>query len=210
MFSAKDRNGAVKPAVPTHISGMPSHALEWLWQHFKDERQLRVLDCGRVRQATLDQLFRRGAKVHVADLVTPLLEPEPELWDQSEKQPKFVVAKFMEQLPPVAPGSISLILCWHLLDLAPREALPPLVERLCAYLGQGGVLFCLLREPYLSVGAEATWWLDGLTSLGVANDGKGTFRYQSVSNREMERLVPSGAIKTFLTRSGRREVLAFR
>jgi hypothetical protein len=29
-----------------------------------------------------------------------------------------------------------------------------------------------------------------------------------LTNREMERLLPSGSVKTFLTRSGRREILA--
>ncbi|HZP02914.1 MAG TPA: hypothetical protein VFD30_21880 [Terriglobia bacterium] len=210
MFSTKDKTGAAKTVAATHSSGMVSHALEWLWQHFQDEKNLRVLDCGRVRQTTLDHLFRRDAKVHVADLVTPLLESDPTLWDHGGKQPKFLVDKFLEQFPPIAPGSISFALCWHLLDLTPREALSPLVERLCSYLRQGGMLFCLLREPYLSVGSEATWWLEGPTTLGVANEARGTFRNQAVSNREMERLVPSGTIKTFLTRSGRREVLAFR
>lgn len=210
MFSAKEKTGTAKPPAATHPPGTVSHALEWLWQHFREEKYPRVMDCGSVRQSTLNLLLRRGAKVHVADLASPLLEPNTSLWDRSGKQPKFLVGQFLAQLPPIPPGSLSFVLCWHLLDLVPREGLAPFVERLCSFLGQDGVLFCLLREPSLTVGAEATWWLEGLTSLGMANESKGTFSNHPVTNREMERLVPSGTIKTFLTRSGRREVLAFR
>jgi len=59
-------------------------------------------------------------------------------------------------------------------------------------------------------GADWVWWLDGLTRLH-RDDGRGVpFSYAPITNREMERLIPGGRAKTFLTRSGLREVLAIK
>lgn len=84
------------------------------------------------------------------------------------------------------------------------------MDRLFSYLRPGGVLFAILREPYLAAGADATWWLENLTTLAMEREGNKPFPYPTVTNREMERLVPSGNVKTFLTRAGRREVLGIR
>ena len=210
MFLTKDKTDTAKTGAAPRNSATSSPALEWLWQHFRDVTNPRVLDCGSSQKSTLDILLRRGAKVYVADLVSPLVEPDPAFWDRSGKQPKFLVGKFMAQFPAIPPGSLTFVLCWHLLDLLPRESLPSVVERLCSCLEEGGALFCLLRQPDLAVGAETNWWLEGLTSFGASAEVKGAFRNPALTNREMERLVASGTIKTFLTRSGRREVLAFK
>jgi hypothetical protein len=85
-----------------------------------------------------------------------------------------------------------------------------LVDRWFSYLQPGGGLFCLLREPRLETGSDTQWWLESLTSLGSGHDGRRPFPYSAISNREMERLVPEGSVKTFLTRSGRREILAIK
>jgi len=187
-----------------------SPGLEWLWQRFSDVRHPHILDCGSVRQSTVNVLLRRGAKLYVTDLLSPLQRSDPAFWDRRGKQPRFLLEPFLAQLPDIPLTTLSAVLCGHLLDLLPRESLSLLVNRLCSYLQPGGVLFCLLREPYLAAGAAATWWLESLTTLGVAGENRGAFHYAALTNREMERLVPSGAIKTFLTRSGRREVLAFK
>ncbi len=76
------------------------------------------------------------------------------------------------------------------------------------YLQPFGVFFCLLREPSLVRGMQTTWWLDDLTKLGRECGGSAPFAHAAITNREMERLTPVGSVKTFLTRSGVREVLA--
>jgi methyltransferase family protein len=187
-----------------------SRALEWLWAHFRDVRNPRVLDCGPVSQSTLDVLLRRGAKLYVADLVTPAREGAPAFWDRSGKQPLFRLDDFLAQVPSIPPASLSAIFCWHLLDLIPRDSLPKLFERLCSYLEPNGALFCLLREPFLPAGAETAWRLEKLTVLGSSGEGRVAFPYPALTNREMERLAPSCTAKTFLTRFGRREVLAIK
>jgi hypothetical protein len=185
-----------------------SRALEWLWQHLADQSHPQILDCGCVRQATVDVLLRRGSKLYLADLLTPLQRPDPTLWDRSGKQPEFLLEAFLRQLPDIPVGSLSAIFAWHLLDLVPHGSLPALVARLASLLGPGGVLYGFLREPYLTHGAETTWWLESLTTLGNTGEGAAPFPYPTLSNREIERLFPAGSVKTFLTRSGRREVLA--
>ncbi len=187
-----------------------SRALEWMWAHLRDERHPGVFDCGPVSQATLDVLRRRGAKLYVTDLVTPARSGAPEFWDRSRKQPVFRVDEFLAQLPSIAPESLTAVLGWHLLDFLPREALPAVVERLCSCLRPGGALFCLMREPLLSAGAETAWWLEQLLVLGSSREGREPFPYPSVTNREVERLAPACVVKTFLTRSGRREVLVLK
>jgi hypothetical protein len=187
-----------------------SAALEWLWQQLHDVPHPQILDCGPVCQATVDVLLRRGAKLYVTDLVTPAREGNNQFWDRRGKFPVFRLKDFLAQLPEIPEKSLSAIFCWHLLDLLPRDALPGLVDRLFSFLQPGGVLFCLLREPYLPAGAETMWWLESLTTLATGREGSRPFPYPALSNREMERLARFGSVKTFLTRSGRREVLAIR
>jgi hypothetical protein len=184
-----------------------SPALEWLWKYLLDTPHPEILDCGPVFQATVDVFLRRGAKVHVADLVTPLLKGEERFWNRSGKVPVFRVAEFLAQFPAVPPASLTVIFGWHVLDLLPREAHSQVVGRWLSCLQPGGVLFCLLREPYLPKGADTFWWLAGLTSLACAREGSRPFPYPAITNRDTERLAPPGSVKTFLTRTGRREVL---
>jgi hypothetical protein len=189
-------------------SAAESRALEYLWQHLRDVPHPHVLDCGPICQSTADVLLGRGAKLFVADLLTPAQRKDAAFWSLVGKTPVFLIEDFLAQLPLIPPGSLSAVFCWHLLDLLPREALPPLVRRLRSFLHPGGALFCLLREPYLMAGAEIAWCLQSLTALGSGVESRRPFPYPAVTNREMERLVPSGSVKTFLTRAGRREVLA--
>jgi hypothetical protein len=155
-------------------------------------------------------LLRRGAKVYLTDMLTPAWQGDQEIWDRSGKNPVFRRDHFQSQLPKITSNSLSAIFCWHLLDLLPRDALPGIVEHLCSYLQTGGALFCLLREPLLEAGAEANWWLESLLVLGSNGKGHERFAHPPVTNREMERLAPACTLKTFLTRSGRREVIALK
>lgn len=150
----------------------------------------------------------RGAKVHVGDLVTTALKGDARFWDRTGKVPVFRVGEFLAQFPAIPPASLTVILGWHLLDLLPREAHAGVVNRWVSSLQPGGVLFCLLREPYLPKGAETLWWLESLTSLTCMREGSKPFPYPALTNRDMERLARPGSVKTFLTRTGRREVLA--
>jgi hypothetical protein len=185
-----------------------SPALEWIWKFLSDVRHPRILDCGPVANATVDVLLRRGVKIHVADLVTPLLHDEARFWDRRGKVAVFRTGEFLTQFPCISPESVAAIFGWHLLDLLPREAHQPLVERWRSFLAPGGVLFCLLREPRLEKGSEMLWWLESLTTLGSSREGVRPFPCAALTNREMERLAPTASVKTFLTRSGRREVVA--
>jgi hypothetical protein len=185
-----------------------SPALQWLWKYLSDAPNPQILDCGPVFQATVDVLLRRGAKIHVADLVTSTLKGEARLWDRSGKVPVFRVSELLAQFPEIPQGSLTVILGWHLLDLLPRAAHAEVVGRWLSYLQPGGALFCLLREPYLPKGAETLWWLETLNTLASSGEGRKPFPYPAITNREMERLVLPGSVKTFLTRAGRREVLA--
>jgi hypothetical protein len=204
------QQGRGKTTQGSSGSANASPALEWLWKHLRDTPHPQVLDCGPVWQATVDVLLRRKAKIHVADLITPALSGDIAYWDRSGKVPVFCAAKFLEQLPALPADSLSAIFGWHLLDLLPRDALPELMSRWLAGLEPGGVLFCLLREPYLLAGAEMMWWLGSLNVLASDREGRKAFPYPALSNREMERLAPQASVKTFLTRSGRREVLVIK
>ena len=82
-----------------------------------------------------------------------------------------------------------------------------MVQRFHSFLQPKGVLFSILREPSVTTGAETRWWFETLTVLGSSNTTQKPFRYPALTNREMENLFPGGNVKTFLTRSGRREVL---
>ena len=99
---------------------------------------------------------------------------------------------------------------WHLLDMIPPEAVAPTVERMFSFLKPGGVLFALLRQPYLADGPETVCWLESLTFIQTESKRKKPFAYPVVTNREIERLFPEGSVKIFLTRSGRREVVALK
>jgi hypothetical protein len=72
------------------------------------------------------------------------------------------------------------------------------------------MLFCLLREPYLPAGAETAWSFESLTALNSGPEGRQPFPCPALTNREVERLLPGGNVKTFLTRGARREVLGIK
>jgi len=205
MSPTSARQGQAKPSL---VGPNLSAALEWLWQHLRDERHPHVLDCGPVRQATINVLLRRGAKLYLADIVTAVQQGDASFWTYSRKARVFRPEVLLSQFPEIPPDSLSAVFSWHLLDLLPRDALPPVVNRFFSYLHVGGVLVCLLREPYLPKGAETTWRLESINSLAAEGEGNRPFPYPALTNREVERLVPLGNVKTFLTRSGRREVLA--
>lgn len=200
-----DRGRSKTAAAPA-----TSRALEWLWQYLRDDPQPHILDCGPVFQSTLNVLLRRGSKIHIGDILTPLPADNPAFWTREGKKPVFQTNEFLKTIPVVPVSSLTVIFGWHLLDLVPHEALGPLVERLCSFLRPGGVLFLMLREPYLPAGAEVYWWLENLAVLASTPDNQRPFPYPAVTNREVERLVPGGNVKTFLTRTGRREVLAIK
>jgi hypothetical protein len=155
----------------------------------------------------LDVLLLRGAKLYHADLITPAQKSNSVLWSRQDKTPVFLVDDFLAQIPPIPAESLSAICCWGLLDILPHEALPRVVERFHSYLQPNGVLFSILREPSVAAGAETRWWFESLTVLGSSDTTHKPFPYPALTNREMERLFPGGNVKTFLTRSGRREVL---
>jgi hypothetical protein len=181
-----------------------------LWQNFRDVKRPHILDCGPAYQATLDVLLKRGAKLYITDLVALARQSDPKFIHRLGKTTVFLLDEFIENLPPIPPDSLSAIACWHLLDLLPREALPGLVAKLWSYIRPGGVLFCLLREPALANGAGTRWWFESLVALGSDVETKLPFPYPAITNREIERLVPSSNVKTFLTRSSRREILAIK
>lgn len=210
MLLASRREAPSNPSKAEAGAGNPSRGLEWLWQQLRDVRHPRVLDCGRMRRATMQALLNRGAKVYVADLVSPLRSGAPNLWDRSQKMPAFKLPELLRQVPPIAEESLSAIFGWQLFDLVPRAVLPELIERLMFCLEPGGVLFCLLREPHLPQGAETDWWLETLITLGREGENKVAFAYPPITNRQMETLVPSASVKTFLTRAGLREVLVLK
>ena len=204
-----DREDAVELGLGTgeaRISG----SLDWLWARLRDKPGPRVLDCGPVRESTVNVLVERGAKLYVADLLSLVRRTNGSLWDYTGKVPLFRTDRLLSELPMIPPGSLSIALCWQLLDLLPREALVDVVHRIYSYLEPSGVLFFLLREPCLAKGADTTWYLQTLTKLGAQVGGQKPFPYPPLSNREMERLIPTGMVKTVLTRSGLREVLAVR
>ncbi|HEX5481244.1 MAG TPA: hypothetical protein VFZ08_01305 [Terriglobia bacterium] len=205
-------NQGVSRAVARGGSDAPSvsQGLDWLWQHLRDVPHPKILDCGPVSPATLQVLLRRGAKLYVADLITPALEGDSRFWDRTGKTPVFQTSAFLDQLPQAPEGSLTAILSWNLLDFVPREALQALVERLFSLLEPLGVIFILLRESSRASGAERRWRLETLTSPRNEIDSNKAFPYPPITNREIERLLPDASIKAFLTRSGRREILAMR
>jgi len=203
----ESKNQVATKASPGKLVESP--ALDWLWKYLADVPRPLILDCGPVKPPTVDVLVGRGAKLYVADLVSALQQDHPQFWDRTKKVPVFLVQEFLAQMPPIPAASLNVICGWHLLDLLPREALQPTVERLLACLQPGGVFFCLLREAYLKTGADQVWWLESLTGL-AATDAAKPFPYTVVSGRDLERLLSGGSLKSFLTRSGRREVLVLK
>jgi hypothetical protein len=191
-------------------AGGPSRGLQWLWQHLSHLRHPHCFECGPIYQSTLDVLLLRGAKLYLSDLITPAQKSSSEFWSLQGKTRVFLVDDFLAQIPPIPHESLSAICCWGLLDLLPREALPPVVERFHSFLQPNGVLFSILREPHITTGAESHWWFESLTLLGSSGASLKPFPYPALTNREMEKLFPGGNVKTFLTRSGRREVLGVR
>ena len=199
----KGRGSAASPAT--------SPGLQWLWQHLSNQRHPHCFECGPIRQSTLDVLLLRGAKVYHADLITPVQQNNLVFWSRQEgKKPAFLVDDFLAQIPPIPAESLSAICCWGLLDILPHEALPRVIERFHSFLQPNGVLFSILREPSVAAGAETRWWLESLIVLGSSDNTHKPFPYPALTNRQMEQLFPGGDVKTFLTRSGRREVLGVR
>ena len=190
---------------PTTTDG--SRGLEWLWQHISDLRPPCFLDCGETHPPTLKILLSRATKVYVASLVPWLAGDHPELWDRSQRTPVFRLPQLLGRFPEIPFESLAAVFCWQLLDLVPPEAQAGLVERLLAFLRPGGALFCLVREPALVLGAGVTWNLESLTSLIRHDHAAVPFAYPPLTNRQMEKLAGKGDVKTFLTRSGIREVL---
>jgi hypothetical protein len=187
-----------------------SGSLDWLWAQLRDNPSPQVLDCGPVRESTVNVLVERGSKLYVADLLSVVSCSDGSLWDRSGKVPVFRTERLLSELPAIPPGSLSIVFCWQLLDLLPREALADVVRRMYFYLKPSGALFLLLREGCLTQGSDTAWYLETLTKLGARAADQKRFPYPPLSNREMERLIPTGIVKTVLTRSGLREVLAVR
>jgi hypothetical protein len=181
-----------------------------MWQYLSHLPHPHILECGPLSQSTLDVLLLRGAKLYVADLVTPAQKNDPAFWSRQAKTPVFLTQDFLAQLPRIRPESLAAICCWGLLDVLPREALPALVEGFHSFLQPGGVMFGILREPQVTEGSDARWWFESLTVLACSVDARKPFPYPAVTNREVERLFPGGNVKTFLSRSGRREVLGIK
>src|SRR5215469_790361 len=189
-------------------AAVPSLGLRWLWQYFEDVPRPQVLECGPLHSATVRVLLTRCGKLYRCDLVSPLAGQDVSFWDRSGKTPLFRTEMLLAGLPAVPAGSLSVIFCWQLLDLVPHDAIAEVALHFHRLLAPGGVLFCMLREPRLERGADPDWRLEALTDLVKVREGSKPFDYPALSNRELDRLIPTGSVKTFLTRSGWREVLA--
>jgi len=210
MFSVKMQEASRKKSSSGQISVVRSQALEWIWNYLQDVATPHVLDCGTVSSATVSILIKRHAKVYVGDLIAPLQRDDPAYWRQEGKQVLFRLDELLKQVPRVPPGTLSLVCCWHLLDLVPRNHVPDLVRFFLSLIGPGGIFFCFLRERNLALGKDGRWRLETLTTMGAEGEGTGEFPYAPLSNREIEMLTPGCSIKTFLTRSHRREVVVLK
>lgn len=210
MFSVKTQEASRGKSSSRESSAVRSQALEWIWSYLQDTANPHVLDCGAVSSIAVGVLVKRHAKVYVADLIAPLQRGDPAYWRQEGKQTLFCLDELLKQAPGVPPDSLDLICCWHLLDLVPRDHVPDLVRFFLSLLGPGGILFCFLRESNLALGKDGRWWLETLTTIGAEGEGVGAFPYPPVSNREIERLTVGCSLKTFLTRSHRREVVVMK
>jgi hypothetical protein len=210
MFSAKTQEASRKKPSPGRSPAVSSQALQWIWNYLQDVEDPHVLDCGAVSSATVKILTDRNARVYVADLIAPLQRGDTAFWRQEDKQTRFCTAELLKRMPAIPPGSLRLICCWHLLDLVPRDNAPELVRFFLSLLSPGGIFFCFLRELNLAQGKDGRWWLETLTTLGEEGGGDGTFPYPPLSNREIEKLTAGSSLKTFLTRSHRREVVVLK
>jgi len=206
MLTATDRGTAAKTGPVAGIS--PSPAFDWLWKYLRDVPRPHILDCGPFQASTAEILLRRGGKLYAADLVTPLLEGAPQFWDRSRKIPVFKTGELLASLPKIPASSLSVVLCWQVLDLLPHAALAEFILQMHVYLQPGGVFLCVLREPYLAAGAGLVWRLETLTTLRKEREALKPFPYPAITNRAIERLLPTINVKTFLTRSRFRETLA--
>jgi hypothetical protein len=202
------RPGRSESRAELHNAALPSFGLRWLWQYFADVPRPQVMECGPLHSATVRVLLARCGKLHRCDLVSPLTSQDSSYWDRSGKTPVFRTEMLLGGLPEVPAGSLSVIFCWQLLDLVPHDTIAEVALRFHRLLAPGGVLFSMLREPRLEKGADPDWRLEGLTDLVRVREGSKPFAYPALSNRELDRLIPTGSVKTFLTRAGWREVLA--
>ncbi len=187
-----------------------SQALRWIWNYLQDVEDPRILDCGSVSVATVRVLMSRKAKIYVGDMLGPVQRSDPAYWRSQNDQMVFALDEFLALLPEIPPESLSLICCWHLLDLLPADVLPGLLSRLLGLLEKGGILYGFLREASLAEGKDGRWSLESLTTLGVEAESQGRFPYPAVSNREVENLTADYSLKTFLTRSHRREIVVLK
>ena len=210
MFPAKTQEGSHKTGSASHHSPISSQALEWVWRYLQDVRKPHVLDCGAVSSSSVRVFSQREAKVYVADLIAPLQKGDTAYWRLVDKERTFCLDEFLAGLPRIPAASLQLICGWHLLDLVPRDQLPGLLNFLLSLLGNDGILYCFLREPNLKTGKDCRWWLESLTSLGADGEGKGEFSYPPLTNREVEKLTEGYSLKSFLTRSHRREVVVLK
>ncbi len=189
---------------------MASPALEWIWRLLRDVSRPGVLDCGTLTASTFDIYLRRCGKLYIGDLTGTVLREAGRFWQRQGKVLTFLTDRLLAELPRIPENSLSAAFCWHLLDLVPPDAVAPIVERLYGCLQPGGTLFCLLRQSYLPNGADAVCGLVTLTSYAATGGTQKPFAYPIVQNREIEKLLPPGSVKIFLTRSGRREVVALK
>lgn len=210
MFSVKMQEASRKKPSSSQSPAVASQALQWTWNYLQDVENPHVLDCGAVSSTTINILINRHAKVYVADLIAPLQRGDPALWRQENKQTLFCPGELLKRIPAIPPDSLRLICCWHMLDLIPRDNVPELAQFFLSLLAPGGIFYCFLREPNLTQGKDGRWWLETLTTLGEESESAGKFPYPPLSNREIERLTAGSGLKTFLTRSHRREVVVLK
>ena len=208
MQAASSRMGTGKPASSERLAGPPSPALEWLWSYLADVRRPHILHCGPVRWGMMDLLLRRNVKLYLGDAISPLLNDNARFWDQKGKTPVFKLGEFMAEFPPVPPGTLTAAFCWQLFDLLPVGLVPEVIERLMSLISPGGVLFFMLREPSLQTGADAQWGIEGLKVIVSTRVSDRPYPNPVVTSREIEKAVPPGSLKVYLTRSGRREIIA--
>lgn len=210
MYSVKTQEVSQKKPPSGQGSTLSSQALQWVWKYLQDIENPHVLDCGLVSSATINVLIERQAKVYVADLIAPLQRGDPAFWRQEDKQLLLCTGELLKRLPAIPSNSLTLICCWHLLDLIPRDNVPQLLQLFLSLLAPGGIFFCFLREPNLAQGKDGRWWFETLTTLGEKGETSGAFPYPPLSNREIEKLAGGSSLKTFLTRSHRREVVVLK
>ncbi len=210
MQAASGRMRPAKPAPSDRVSGLPSPALEWLWKYLGDVRQPKILDCGPIRWSTIRILLARNAKLYVGDVISPLLNTSAKFWDRSGKAPVFKINDLLAEFPPVPPATLTGAFCWHLFDLLPISIFPQVIEKVMSWIAPGGALFFMLREPYLHAGVDAQWGMESLKVIVSMRLADRAFPNPVVSNRDVEKVVPPGSLKVFLTRSGRREIIALK